>query len=222
MRFSTLTAFGLSAAILAGCGGPADVSYRLTFDTQDPGQTEELSKASIRVMQRRLDNLGADLTGQTISKDADGVTVNLTVSSSAAADELTYQMTAPFDLQIMALAESATGADLTVEGMGGFNATGVTGDDIEMVRAGTNPETKGGYVIIDFTDAGTAKMEDIFASNVGNSLGLFVRGKLVSGLDVLSADLPDPLVIGGIPEPAYGQIFADDVNVGIHVTVSPL
>lgn len=222
MRLCTLTLFGLSAAILASCGGPSAVEYRLTFDTQEPAAVEELSKATIRVMQRRLDRIGGELMGQDIAKDSDGLTLTMNVSDSKSAKALTEEMTAPFDLQIMTQTDTATGSDVTVEGLGAFTRTGVAGEDLGMVRSGTNVDKKTGYVLIQFTDAGLAKMRDVFAKNVGKQLGLFVRGKLVSSLEVKGTDLQNPLVIDGVPNPEVAAIFADDVNVGNHVVVSPL
>lgn len=213
--------FALSAAILAACGGPTTVSYRLTFDTQDPVSVDELSRAAIRVAERRLDRMGAQVTDKNVVKDADGTTLTLGVSDSSSAATLTQELTAPFDLQIME-ATTDSGADLMVEGFGGFNATGVTGDDLNNILAEVDVETGGGRVRINFTDAGQEKMRAVFGKNVGNTLGLFVRGRLVSALDVKEADLPDPLVIDGIPDAELAQIFADDVNVGLRVTVTPL
>lgn len=222
MRFSTFTILGLSAAILVACNGQTSVDYRLTFDTQDPATVEELSKATIRVMQRRLERLNAEVLDQSIVRDADGVTLSLTISDSTIAQTLTEEMTAPFDMQIMLQAESATGADIAVEGMGGFNGTGITGKDLSIVRSGKNPETSGGYVLIPLTEKGLTVLRDVFTRNVGKNLGLFVRGNLVSTLAIKSADLPNPLVIDGVPDAELAAIFADDVNVGNHVTVSPL
>lgn len=222
MKLHSLSVLALSAAFLVGCGGPATVEYRLTFDTQDAGMVKEFTDATIRVMQRRMERLSVDMTKQEIAKDADGVTVTIGMSDGNAAQALTDELTAPFDLNIMTMAESETGADLVVEGLGGFNATDVTHEDIEMVASGTNVETEAGYVLLHFTDAGLAKMRAVFASNVGKSIGLFVRGRLVSSLEVKSAELPSPLAIDGVPNAELAAIFADDVNVGSHVTVSPL
>jgi preprotein translocase subunit SecD len=222
MKLHSLSVFALSAAFLVGCGGPATVDYRLTFDTQEPDMVKEFSDATIRVMQRRMERLGVDMTEQSIAKDSDGVTVTIGVSDGGAIQALTDELTAPFDLSIMTTAESETGADLVVEGLGGFNATDVTEDDIKIVASGTNKTTNAGYVLLHFTDAGVAKMRAVFAANVGKDIGLFVRGRLVSSLHVNTAELPSPLVIDGVPNPELAAIFVDDVNVGTHVTVSPL
>ena len=210
---------GLSLAILAGCGGPTTAEYRLTYDTQEPGEVETLTDATVRVMQRRLDRLGAELYGQHETQDADGANLELTISDPDAAEALAEEMTAPFDLEIMA--QTTGSGDITVEGFGSFAKTGVTGDDIRMVAAVANGKG-GASVQIRMTDAGLAEMRELFSKNVGKTLGLFVRGKLVSALTVGSADVPNPLVIDGIPDPELAMIFADDVNVGLHVTVTPL
>lgn len=218
-RFAPL--FGLSLAFLAACGGPTTVSYRLTFDVQDPVSVEELSKATIRVAERRLDRMGAEVTEKNVVKDAGGMTLTLGVSDATSAATLTDELTAPFDLQFMA-ATTESGADVMVEGFGGFNATGVTGDDLTHILAHANAETGGGLVRINFTDEGREKLRGVFSENVGNTIGLFVRGRLVSALEVKDASLPNPLVIDGIPDAELAQIFADDVNVGLRVTVTPL
>lgn len=220
MKARMFVIYGLSAAILAACGGPATTSYHLTFDTQDPGDVSMLTTATVRVMQRRLDRLGAELFGQHVVQDAEGANLEITASDKGALDELTAEMTAPFDLDIM-VATTGSG-DVAVEGYGSFAKTGVTGDDIRMVLAKAADNGVGASVQIRFTDDGLAKMRDLFKKNVGKDLGLFVRGRLVSALTVKSAELPNPLVIDGIPDAELATIFADDVNVGIHVTVTPL
>ncbi len=222
MHIARLSLFGLSLAILASCGGPATVSYRLTFDSTDPQTVEALTQATIRVMQRRLDRMGSALTEQTVTQDAEGANLTFTVEHAGAGEDLTAEMTTPFDLQIMESTTDVDTADLTVEGFGAFNKTDVSGKDIRNIEASTDPKTKGGIVQINFTPEGLAKMKTLFEDNVGNDLGLFVRGKLVSALTVQSADLPNPLVIDGIPDAELASIFADDVNVGTHVTVTPL
>lgn len=221
MRFRSLSILGLSLLTLAGCGGSTTVSYRLTFDLQDPGSIEELTKATLRVIERRLDRLGASAPEQRITKDAEGVTVEVGTPDAESAEQLTAELTAPFDLQIM-LASGEEGADLSVEGHGSFKRTGVTGDDLVNIIGTFDAETNGGRVQIRFTEEGAAKMQTIFRGNVGKNLGLFVRGQLVSLLTILNETFPTPLEIGGIPDPELAQIFADDVNVGIHVTVTPL
>lgn len=219
MNMRAFVISGLSLAILAGCGGPTTAEYRLTFDTQDAGEVEMLTDATIRVMQRRLDRLGAELYGKHTVQDQDGATLELTISDAGAAGALAEEMAAPFDLEIMV--ETTGSGDVMVEGFGSFAKTGVTGDDIQMVLSAGNDQG-GASVQIRLTEGGLEEMRALFAQNVGKTLGLFVRGKLVSALTVGSADVPNPLVIDGIPDPELAMIFADDVNVGLHVTVTPL
>ena len=220
MKARMFVIYGLSAAILAACGGPATTTYRLTFDTQEPADVAMLTTATVRVIQRRLDRLGAELFGQHTVQDADGANLEITASDASALKELTAEMTAPFDLDIM-LATTGSG-DVTVEGYGAFMKTGVTGDDISIVLAKANDNGVGASVQIRFTDGGLNEMRELFTKNVGKDLGLFVRGRLVSALTIKSAILPNPLIIDGIPDAELATIFADDVNVGTHVTVTPL
>lgn len=222
MSTRSLTIFGLSLGILAACGGPATVTYRLTFDSTDPGTIEELTNATLRVAERRLDRMKATVEDSTITKDEAGVTLELKVSDAASAETLTAELTTPFDLHIMVATTDVANADVTVEGFGAFNETGVTGDDLVNIIASADPATNGGIIRINFTTEGLVKMRALFQNNVGNDLGLFVRGRLVSALTVASADMPNPLVIDGIPDAELARVFADDVNVGTHVTVTPL
>lgn len=219
MRSPLLTVFGLSLLVLTGCS-TSSVRYRLTFDTQEPGQVDILEKATFRVIERRLDRLGAGIAERRITKDAEGVTVDLAISDADAAEILTEELTTPFELTFMLKTDDAANADLTVEGYGSFNETGLTGKDIETVLARSGPN--GGEVGIFFTEEGKAGMREIFARNVGGELGLFVRGRLMSALTINEAEFPHPLVIDGIPDPELATVFADDVNVGLHVTVTSL
>lgn len=219
MNTRSLIISGLSVALLVGCGGPVSMQYRLTFDVQDPEHVELLTKSTVRVIQRRLDRLGAQLYAQQTIQDPDGATLELSISDAAAAEALSQEMTAPFDLQIM---RQTTGSgDITVEGFGTFMKTGVTGDDIELV-ASLLQDDGTATVQIKLTDEGQKEMATLFKENVGKDLGLFVRGKLVSALTIRSAELPNPLSIDGVPDLELANTFADDVNVGIHVTVTPL
>ncbi len=221
MRFHTLTVLGLSVAILAACGGPTTVTYRLTFDTQDPTSVEELTKAAIRVAERRLERLDATLSEKNIVKDAEGVTLTLGVSDGESANILTEEMTSDFTFDIMETT-TASGADVTVEGLGGFLRTDVNGDDIVSIVAAPSPGGQGALVRIKFTEEGLEQMRALFGTNVGKDLGLFVNDRLVSTMRVLDANFPTPLIIDGIPDIELAQIFADDVNVGLNVTVTPL
>lgn len=221
MNMRAFVISGLSLAILVACGGPVTRDYRLTFDTQDPGEVEMFTKATVRVIQRRLERLDAQLFAQHTVQDADGATLELTISSSDGANALAEEMAAPFDLDIMAEAPAGASGDIVVEGFGAFVATGVTGEDIQIVTT-VGKETGGAIVQIRFTDTGLTEMQELFRNNVGKRLGLFVRGKLVSALTIADATLPNPLLIDGVPDLELANIFADDVNVGLHVTVTPL
>ena len=49
-----------------------------------------------------------------------------------------------------------------------------------------------------------------------------MRDQLVSTLLVDTDEVKDKIVIQSIPNPELAEIFSDDVNVGIHVTFTPV
>jgi hypothetical protein len=51
-------------------------------------------------------------------------------------------------------------------------------------------------------------------------MGLFVHDRLMAKMPIDAAEPKEEIVIAGIPVPDMAGIFADDVNVGTHVTFS--
>lgn len=220
MNRRTLATTGLFLAFLTACSGPGSTTYRLTFDTQDPLTIDELTKATVRVMERRLDRMQVELLDKNIVKDAEGVTVELRVEDGNAVEPLTDELTQPFTAQMMLATDDPQPA-VMVEGLGGFNETDVSGDDVINVLAFADDDGQGATVQIRLTDDGHAALQEIFREHVGETLGLFVRGKLVSALTIVDPTVPNPFVIDGVPNIDIAQIFADDMNVGLNVTITP-
>lgn len=212
----------LSLLALTACGGPSTVSYRLDMDVTGTTQVQELTEASFRVIERRLDSMGATVEDKNIVRDGSGTLITVTTGNKETTDALTSQLTQPFDLQIMAEAGEGVTPDITVEGHGGFVLTGITGDDLAWVLGRQVPGQEIGEVQLQFTNAGRAKMNGLFETMQGKNIGLFVRGQLVSKLAVEAGAMDQALMISGIPTPELAGIFADDVNVGTHVTFTPI
>lgn len=214
-RFSPLAAF--AALLLAGCGsGPYTVTYGLSFNVTDQTQVSNLSDAASRVVQRRLDNMGVLQPG---IESASG-TLAVTVPDKAGADELTRQLTSPFTMQVMVQTASGATPDLSVEGHGGFSKTNVTTEDFVGAEAGKDASGKVRARIL-MTDAGSAKMNELFKAQQGRNIGIFVRDRLISQLKVASDSLTDDLQIQNIPNLLVAEAFMDDVNVGLHVVYTP-
>jgi preprotein translocase subunit SecD len=206
--------------LLAACSNPS-VRYDVRLDTDDEERSSMLLFASLRVIERRMASLGEEVIDLDIKKVSDGNQIYVEVKEEEAAlDILTDLLTTPFDLQIMKEA-SAEEADQFVEGHGGFQKTGLNQEHILWLQAAEEPGGKG-RVTISFSQEGRVMMSDIFKENKGKSIGIFVREQLVSKLLVDTDELKDDIVITDIPTVQLANVFADDVNVGLHVTFTPV
>lgn len=219
---------GLSAAILlAGCNSQTTVRYHLTFNVSDSQAQDSLAFASQRVVERRLEHLSEPIISDTIDSSKKPVTLTITVPHKSAADELTKELTAPFSLQIMAQTGSGETADITVEGQGGFKQSGITEKDLTGVVSHKDADGKGEVALL-LTKDGQAKMQQLFKQTVGSNIGIFVREggapdyQLVSKLHVETTTAPQNIVISNIPSSDLADVFADDMNVGLHVTFTPV
>ncbi|OGJ61475.1 hypothetical protein A3C37_04090 [Candidatus Peribacteria bacterium RIFCSPHIGHO2_02_FULL_53_20] len=213
---------GLSlSTLLVGCGGSVSSTYRLQFDTEDPSRLTLLSLAVMRVVERRLQGMGEDVRGLDVSQKQGGPELSFSVVTEAAADLLREDLTAPFELRIMREAKEKETPTMEAEGHGGFVETQITQEHLEWIEAAEEPDNKG-RITLEFTEEGRKLMRMIFRENVGKNIGLFVRGRLVAKLQVDTAELKDDIIITGIPSAELARVFADDVNVGLHVTFTPL
>lgn len=210
----------LITLLLSACG-EVTVTYDLQTDAELADQKSELTLASMRVMERRLKRIGENVLEKDITAK-DGVpSIILTLGDTVARDTLTQELVQPFTLRIMTETTDEESADITVAGQGGFTETGLTEDHMTWAKAGQDTDPSKGLVTLTFTEDGRTLMNDIFAQNNGKYIGLFVRERLMSKLLVESAVLMDDIVIRDIPSVEIANIFADDINVGLHVTFVP-
>jgi preprotein translocase subunit SecD len=213
---------GLSICVLlAACGGVVQARYRLSFNTTDTGQLTELSIAVTRIVERRLQGMGEEVRSLDVTQKSEGPELSFKVESQAAADLLREDLTEPFALSIMRAAESGETPKLEIDAHGGFVDTGITEKHLEWVLATEEPDNRG-RITLRFTKEGRELMRKVFKQNVGKQIGLFVREKLIAKLQVDTAELKDDIIITGIPSADLARVFADDVNVGLHVTFTPL
>ncbi len=209
---------------LAACSGTASVRYQLAMPAvTDSAKILTLTQQSMRVMQQRLESMGEmpDIAVEQGSSTG-SVIVGISTASQEALDALTGDLQEAFDFQIMSETQGGEQADTQVEGHGGFTKTGITGADLAWVEGGKEPDSDLGMVQLVFTQEGRTKMVDLFKRMEGKNIGIFVRGQLVSKLQVESAELKDDIIIRQIPNVDLAQTFGDDVNVGIHVTFTQL
>lgn len=211
-------------AALAACSGTASVRYQLAM----PGVTDStkiltLTQQSMRVMQQRLESMGEmpDIAVEEGSSTG-SVVIGVRADNQEALDALTGDLQETFDFQIMSETQEGELADTQVEGHGGFTKTGITGADLSWVEGGKESNSDLGMVQLVFTQEGRTKMADLFKRMKGKNIGIFVRGQLVSKLEVETAELKEDIIIRQIPNVDLAQTFGDDVNVGIHVTFTQL
>ncbi len=221
MRKSLLLT-ALMTMLLLACSAERTVHYRLHFDVPDASTQQQLTLMSMRVIERRLQSMGEQLIDKEVSTKGNTTTIGITVGSRQGAEALTSSLIKPFVMQVMLQAETATGSDVTVQGQGSFNATGITETDFDRVEAHQEPQTDKGEVRLVLTGSGHLKMATLFRSAKGKDIAIFVRGRLVSKLHVETSELKGDVIIRNVPNPALAQVFADDVTVGLHVIFVPV
>lgn len=206
--------------LVAGCTAsePTQTAIRLTFDTQDPAAQAELTKTSIDVIERRLMRYGAEMQDLQTKLDASGATLTLTLPAEELANELVTELQMPFTFAIVQEAPEGGSGAIMFEGQGTYMPTSITEDDLAGAEAAQD-ET-GGAVRLVFTDAGKRELEALAPTVKGKALGIMARGVLMSKTQ--GDTLTNEIVIRGIPTVEFAQVFADDVNVGLHVTFTPL
>lgn len=206
--------------LLTACRSTA-LEYELAFDVQDQARQTVLAAASLRVIERRLANIGEEPLDIDIETKDGRVRLIVKLEEETVADILNDHLTEPFELLIMRQTKTEEDADIVVEGHGGFQETGLTEEHIKWLEASEDEGGKG-RVTISFTEAGRTLMAELFAENKGKYIGLFVRERLISKLLVDTDELKDDIIISDIPTVKLARVFADDVNVGLHVTFTPV
>lgn len=216
-----ITIIGLATLLLTACGATT-TEYKLSFNTNDAEQQSALTLASLRVIERRLARMGDQLMEQNMTTRNQDIVLSLRIRDEEASATLTQELLRPFSLNIMEQAPEKT-ADTVVEGHGGFRKTALTQEHLQWVEARpSGPEGKQGMVILYFSPDGRTLMQQLFKKNKGKAIGIFVRDQLVSKLTVDTDKVENDIVIQNIPSYEIARMFADDMNVGLHVVFVPL
>lgn len=208
--------------LLTACSSERTARYRLTFDVDGVDQQQLLTTASMDVIDRRLAHLGVQGSDkQTLTQNQDTI-IAVRLPNQEAADALTAELVEPFDLAIMSETAPGEAVDVTIEERGNFTKTNITHDDFIWVDARKDPKSGKGEVRLQLTEEGRTKIRALFQRMEGKSIGIFVRERLVSLLTVQTGDVPNDLIIQDVPSADIATIFADDMNVGLHVTFTPV
>ncbi len=212
---------GLATCVLfVACQTAAnDTTYRLTLDEYGQNHHRELALAAENILERRLAAMGVEAPVNT-ERDGDDYLMSMNLDNQELKETLTSQLAEPFTFRIMKLVPLEE-ADVVLAETEGYKETGVTEEHVEWLSA-ERMENGTGQVTIEFTQAGRDALDQVFQENVGGYLGLFVRDIPAYKLLVETDEVQGRIVITDIPEPEFAEVFADDANVGLHVTFEPV
>jgi len=206
----------LLSLALVGCGSRT-IRFSLTFDVQDSLQRTILLEESKKVIERRLSRFEDATPSQMVTENGQSgsILLSFNVNNTEARETLTLELLTPYSLKVMT-ASTGTG-DLFIEDQGWFTHTGLTQKHISWAEGAADQNGKG-VVHLVFSDEGRALLKKVFQDNPGGALGLFVHDRLMAKMPIVSEEPKEEIIITGIPVPDMAGIFADDVNVGTHVT----
>ena len=177
--------------------------------------------AASRVVERRLASMEAKAEDISFGTHNGKDKIVLELATEELKLNLNDRVLQPFSFEVMLEVDTPEEADVTVAAKLHFKRAGITGTDVGWIVAGRT-EDDFGAARIDFTAAGAEKMRALLAENEGKNIGLFIRGNLTAKLLVEPGSFQDHIAISQIPSVELAHVFADDVNVGLHVTFEPL
>lgn len=198
---------------LTACSGDVTLTYSVNSNIPDTAKSLEVFQAAERVMTRRLP--AADVKDSQVKVVPTGSSAIMTIkvqnTAAAATAERILGEPFTFDIRLEGPKLPEMGPDET-----NWLPTGVDGSTLLWVIPITNPDTKEIGVELQFSEKGHELLEAAFKGNKGKHVGIFVRDLLVSKMTIATDTVTDHILISGIPSERVAQIFADDVNVGLH------
>ena len=219
MKNRYLIGLTLGFLALTGCAGASTLTYSVRTNIANPADSLAIFQASERVMTRRLaaaDVKNAQVT--VIPRGSGSAVMTLKVPDQAGVDAVERILADTFTFDVRR--EGPRTADLLPDETN-WLPTGVNGEMLLWVTPITNPTTKEIGVELHFNETGRALLQTAFTGNKGKSIGIFVRDLLVSKMSITSDVVTEHILISGIPSERVAQIFADDVNVGLHAIFTP-
>jgi len=209
--------------LLTACGQKTTLTYDMAIDSPDASRVMTLIQASERMIIRRLAAAQVPTSPVTTVPTGSGsgrLTMQLPNDEAAQIARKILSEPFTFEIRLEQAAARKTAGTGSLD-TGNWLSTGVGGPDLEWVQVVNNPNGDVGVELI-FTSGGRTKLNNVLKTNPGMSIGLFIRDLLVSKLKIQGKTLGDHVVISGIPSAKVAEIFADDVNVGLHVTFNPV
>jgi len=212
----TVTA-GFVLLALAGCAPKQAMTYNAVIDAEDSAKVMTLIQASERVLIRRLAAAQVQKSIVTVvPTGGKNALVTLKLPNEEAREAAERILSDPFTFEI-----KIDGGVKTDTGETDWQATGIDGTMLTWIQPIRDSKTGTLAVELQFTPEGRTALAASFKNNRGKDIGIFVRDLLVSKLRVESDAPAESILISGIPSEKVAEIFADDVNVGLHVVFTP-
>ncbi len=212
----------LGCALISACApSTTQLQYEISVDRDAPAEVVNLIEASERVMKRRVAALGVQNPNViAIPTGNSGGTLTIDVPDEQLVTRIRDILAEQFTFDMRLELKETTPDDQNAEE--NWEKIGVENQHLIGVQVVSDAKTGEVAVELLFSDEGRALLTNAFAKNKGRTVGIFVRGVLVSKLKIESGAVSDHVVISGIPSAFVAQIFADDVNMGLHVAFTPM
>jgi len=214
----------LSAVLLAACGSDR-MAYDLHLTAAAGLDTDEIIGASVRMVERRVEAI-SDAQGWTgamkdidVRKTENGARITVQATKTELLPFLTEDLTEPFSFEFMEEVP-VEDSDVVVADSIGYRNLALNGQDVRWLVARDGGETA--LVTVQFTEEGRARKKQVFSENVGEELGLFVRKHPVYRFLVEQNDVSEDTFTIKVPQKELAEVFADDVNAGLHASFSPV
>lgn len=219
MNIGRIIGLTVLSATLAGCNGPVTLTYSIRTNIADDAKSFAVFEASERVMTRRLPAADIKDSQVKVVPSGSGAIMTIQVPDALSAGTAERILAEPFTFDIRL--EGPRLPDMPPD-QTNWLPSGINGSMLAWVTPVSNPDTKEIGAELQFDARGRSLLENAFKDNLGKHVGIFVRDLLVSKMTIASKDVGDHILIGGIPSERVAQIFADDVNVGLHAVFTPV
>jgi preprotein translocase subunit SecD len=205
-----------SLMLLTACGSSVSLTFTAKSSLNDEGKNALLFQAAERVFTRRLAAFDVKSPNvKVVPKDTMTASISMTVPPASvktvqriAADPFT------FDIRLEdGVIKDSKGVEQT-----NWVPTGIDGSMLTWIQPVRSPDESQVGVELEFSELGQSNLQKAFTGNAGKDVGIFVRDLLVSKMKINSDKVSEHIIIGGIPSAKVAEIFADDVNVGLHLS----
>ncbi len=115
-----LLAFCALFLVLAACTPSAGtgVTYQLDFDVQDAEVQKELTKAAVKVIERRLNNLESPAKNISVKEVGGKAAIAVVTENKDVADQLTAELAFPFSFRLVRLVRYTTCGAIVIQNHG--------------------------------------------------------------------------------------------------------